>query len=176
MRLGLPKQRSLRIDNTFAQICPTDPANMGSKSPRVLLGDKNETQQLNLKMKELVELIKKCNADDTQQVHFLLAFDEAHLLYEGSGWSRYTHLRKALRATRQIEVFAVFLSTVGKVELLAPPARMDSSERINKNEIDVHRPFCGLGFDQFARVIRNKKISLDDVTKLEFLVMMGRPL
>src|ERR1700761_1914398 len=127
-------------------------------------------------MKELVDLIKRSAGDSTsQQIHLLLVFDSAHILRDGVEWSWYDQLRIALGAIRDIDVFTVFLSVRGKVEALSP-ARMNNSEWIYRGPIEFHRPFCGLGFDQFARVVWNEKISLDDVTKLEILVMMGRPL
>jgi hypothetical protein len=139
-----------------------------------------ENAKMTTSLEDLINFLEPKSA--TRSVKLLLAFDEAHVLHqrekeEGEQkWTSFSELRRALRQVRDLDMFSVFLSTVGKVELLAPPVALDNSGRVQKSELKVHRPFTALGLDQLAVRVQEGQIMLDDVVERAFMVNLGRPL
>jgi hypothetical protein len=75
-------------------------------------------------------------------------------------------------------MFTFFLSTAGKISQLTPPCRFDASYRLNEFKLDTPHPFVLLGFDQLMKSCKifDKYTTLDDVTLLDCIAHMGRPL
>jgi hypothetical protein len=111
-----------------------------------------------------------------------IAFDEAQPLTlpfsEGSMQNNFAELRRALRVLSTAQLFTFFLSTTGKVSLFTPPRGYDASNRMNDGELKMPRPFIYLGFDQLmeSRKVFDKYRTLEDVTSLDCIAHMGRPL
>ncbi|KAH9021392.1 hypothetical protein EDB85DRAFT_2152432 [Lactarius pseudohatsudake] len=89
--------------------------------------------------------------------------------------SHFVELRRALRVLSDVSLFTFFLSTIGKISQFSPPC---GREAMNDGELKTPTPFIYLGFDQ---LMRNRKVfdkykTLDDVTSLECIAHMGRPL
>ena len=108
-------------------------------------------------------------------------FDEAHTLtkpLEDGVPSHYVELRRALRMLAEEPLFTFFLSTTGKISQFTPPRGHDASYRMNDGQLRTPRPFIYLGFDQLMvdRKIFVKYKTLEDVTSLDCIAHMGRPL
>ncbi|KAK0450318.1 uncharacterized protein EV420DRAFT_1562921 [Desarmillaria tabescens] len=107
-----------------------------------------------------------------------IMWDEAHYLEKGllrresiSGFSILEHGKKIS--------FSFFVSLSGRIAPAAPPRSVDSSTRIHEGTLESVPPFTDLGFDQLMsgrQVGRIGAQTLADVTKLEYVVHMGRPL
>ncbi|KAH8991830.1 hypothetical protein EDB83DRAFT_2534946 [Lactarius deliciosus] len=114
--------------------------------------------------------------------YVFLVFDEAHPLtrpFESEGMqSHFVELRRALRVLSDESLFTFFLSTTGKISQFSPPRGRDASHRMNDGELKTPTPFIYLGFDQLMRdrKVFDKYKTLDDVTSLECIAHMGRPL
>jgi len=109
-------------------------------------------------------------------------FDEAHPLMEPftptNAQCHFFALRRVLRIFYDVPMFTFFLATTGKISQSTPPRQFDPSERINQGTLTTPHPFILLGFDQLmkSRKIFDKYKTLDDVTSLECIAHMGRPL
>ncbi|KAH9168603.1 hypothetical protein EDB89DRAFT_1909184 [Lactarius sanguifluus] len=75
-------------------------------------------------------------------------------------------------------LFTFFLSTTSKISQFSPPCGCDNSNHMNDGELITPTPFIYLGFDHLMRDCKvfNKYKTLDDVTSLECIAHMGRPL
>ena len=111
-----------------------------------------------------------------------IVFDEAHPLtvpFKNEGvQSNFVELRRALRIFSDEPLFTFFLSTTGKISQFSPPRGRDASNRMNDGGLITPKPFIYLGFDH---LMRNRKIfdkykTLKDVTSLDCIAHMGRPL
>ncbi|THH14260.1 hypothetical protein EW146_g6062 [Bondarzewia mesenterica] len=116
---------------------------------------------------------------------FILAFDEAHTLTTQTHlrwWSMLTELRRALRALSQgskpAPVFAIFLSTTGKVSQFTSASEDDPSHCLVIGVFSLIPPFTDLGFDQFALEEHSfwEGCTLLDVASNEHMARLGRPL
>lgn len=111
-----------------------------------------------------------------------IVFDEAHPLTmpfdSNEKGSHFVELRRALRVFTEASLFSFFLSTTGKISQFTPPRDRDPSHRMNDGKLKTPRPFIYLGFDQLMvnRKIFNKYKTLEDVTSLDCIAHMGRPL
>jgi len=111
-----------------------------------------------------------------------IMFDEAHPLTDpfnpNQKGSHFFELRRALRVFSGESLFTFFLSTTGKISQFNPPRDRDPSNRMNHGELETPRPFIYLGFDQLMvnRKIFDKFKTLDEVTSLDCIAHMGRPL
>jgi hypothetical protein len=120
--------------------------------------------------------------EDPVSTDVFIAFDEAHPLAwpfsEGSTQSNFVELQRAFRVFSTAQLFTFFLSTTGKVSLFTPPRGYDASNRMNDGEFKMPRPFIYLGFDQLmeSRKVFDKYRTLEDVTSLDCIAHMGRPL
>ncbi|KAI9445343.1 hypothetical protein H4582DRAFT_910849 [Lactarius indigo] len=111
-----------------------------------------------------------------------IVFDEAHLLtvpfkHEGVQ-SHFVELCRALRILSDMSLFTFFLSTTGKISQFSPPRGRDASNRMNDGELITPKPFIYLGFDHLMKnhKIFDKYKTLKDVTSLDCIAHMGRPL
>ncbi|KAH9030052.1 hypothetical protein EDB85DRAFT_1891784 [Lactarius pseudohatsudake] len=102
-----------------------------------------------------------------------IVFDKAHPLT-----CHFVELCRALRVFSYVSLFTFFLSTIGKTSQFSPPRGRDASHRMNDGELKTPTPFIYLGFDQLMknRKVFDKYKTLDDVTSLECIAHMGRPL
>lgn len=110
----------------------------------------------------------------------ILAFDEAHVLVKKFGtansWSHFSELRRVIRDLRECPVFAVFLTTTGKVYPFTPAPRHDNSGRVQRGHFVLPAPFTELGFDQLAEKVSDGSATLDQVSNVGFMAKLGRPL
>lgn len=74
-------------------------------------------------------------------------------------------------------MFTFFLSTAGKMLQFTPPRRFDT-DLMEEGRLVTPRPFILWGFDLLmkSRKIFDKYKTLDDVTSLDCIAHMGRPL
>ncbi|KAF5341557.1 hypothetical protein D9757_014561 [Collybiopsis confluens] len=135
------------------------------------------------KAKELTE-----NWNETSNVVIYLAFDEAHSLTRRMrDTGKVTeigadadppplyYLRKVLRACRLLPLFAIFLSTTGRIDQFIPPKEDDDSARLQSGELRLIPPFCALGWDHGALPVP-AKMKLSSVASIEYKASLGRPL
>ncbi|KAM6501286.1 hypothetical protein JOM56_004300 [Amanita muscaria] len=105
----------------------------------------------------------------------ILAFEEAHVLLvekhqsDIGYFSKFSELRRALRALKELPIFSVFLSTSGKIQNITPHAEDDGSGRLLP-------PFIELGFDQMVGQISDGALTIETVSNIKFMVRFGRPL
>lgn len=111
-----------------------------------------------------------------------LAFDEAHFLTtpdeQAAGpkvASPFSHLRKILRSFRDLPLFAMFLSTTGKITQFNTPKEDDDSTRLQDGTLVVIPPFFALGWDQRAAPL-DVPMTLTYVSALPYKARLGRPL
>ncbi|KAH9173206.1 hypothetical protein EDB89DRAFT_2068954 [Lactarius sanguifluus] len=120
-------------------------------------------------------------ANRKRRVDIFLAFDEAHTLtdcYDDQEESRFVVLRRALSSIlSHSPLFSFFLSTSSKITQFGQSRGHDNSDRINSGCMTTPRPYIYVGFDQ---LVQNRKVrrgsTLDDVTSLDFIAHLGRPL
>lgn len=116
----------------------------------------------------------------------ILAYDEAHVLSfpknekELRAPTAYSQHRRVIRGLRKLPIFALFLSTTGKIQDLTPPPKIDSSDRLFKLILRLPTPFTALGFDQMfkahAFTAPGQNFGINDVSRVGFMVLFGRPL
>jgi hypothetical protein len=139
-----------------------------------------------------MELFRQINPEISLNLHMLeeespqvvLAIDEAHVLSDPSpvaggppAPTRFSQFQRALRTLRHLPIFTVFLSTAGKIQDFTPPPNKDPSNRIDGTQLHAPSPFTELGFDQMLGSFKDiSRYSIDDVSKVGFMVKFGRPL
>jgi hypothetical protein len=88
--------------------------------------------------------------------------------------------RRVLQGSRTFPVFALFLSTTGKIHDPTPPPKNDSSDRLRDLTLRLLSPFSTLGFDQMVNAhnltVNSQNFGINDVSKVGFMVLFGRPL
>jgi hypothetical protein len=138
------------------------------------------------------ELIKRLLPEDTTVERYsnpvvILAFDEAHCLTPtetnkptSTIFSRFSELRRALRTLQTLPLFALVLSTAGRIQTFLPSVGEDISTRIQLGELEICPPFTELGFDQMMSasglIVAGGKTSIDQVASEKYMSMFGRPL
>jgi hypothetical protein len=111
-----------------------------------------------------------------------IVFDEAHLLTKPFNATTtrndFSELRRALGPLPKETLFTILLSTTGKISQFTPAKGQDPSNRMNDGTLTIPTPFIWLGFDQLMgnHKIFGKIKTLDDVTSLDCIAHMGRPL
>jgi len=109
----------------------------------------------------------------------ILTFDEAHTLtnrVEETAWSNFSVLRHVFRTLHRFPLFALFLSTTGRIWQFTSPDE-DTSTRIVLRDLKLIQPFIDIGFDTLANPVDlNDKWDLERVTHDSHIVHMGRPL
>ncbi|KAI9066890.1 hypothetical protein FKP32DRAFT_324631 [Trametes sanguinea] len=111
----------------------------------------------------------------------ILCFDEAQLLTGGarrhSGMSLFSDVRHALRLVSQLPIFALFLSTVGKLEQFSPPPPLKGSARVFQRQLVPYPPITWAPIDALAARITNNKVwTLTEVASTYHIAHLGRPL
>ena len=133
----------------------------------------------------MIEFLSPGLEDVDKKMHpplVILAFDEAHVLsavkhQSDTGYfSKFSELRRALRALNELPIFSVFLSTNGSIQNITPRAELDTSCRVQKSELVLLPPFTELGFDQMVGQISDGALTIEDVSTTSFMVRFGRPL
>jgi hypothetical protein len=115
-------------------------------------------------------------------VDIFIVFDEVHSLMKlwpnSGGLSNFIELQRALTIFSWPSLFTFFLATTGKISLSMPPHFHSSSNRIFEGGYRTPRAFIELGFDQLMtdRRILDTYTTLEDVTSLECISHLGRPL
>ncbi|KAH9846272.1 hypothetical protein C2E23DRAFT_683962, partial [Lenzites betulinus] len=111
----------------------------------------------------------------------ILYFDEAQHLTKSSAGSSgptfFIHVRSALRLVRKLPIFALFLSTTGKLEQFSAPAQLDASDRMLRLQLLPFKPIVWTPLDIMAqRITKNKVWTLREVASTYHIVHLGRPL
>ncbi|TFK79479.1 hypothetical protein K466DRAFT_592374 [Polyporus arcularius HHB13444] len=113
----------------------------------------------------------------------IVSFDEAQMLDEvdtkttDTTWTLFAEVRRCLRIIRELPIFALFLSTVGKLEQFSPPPQLGSSTRIVRTELRPFEPIVVTPLDVLAQRITGKKVwTLEEVASTYHMVHLGRPL
>ncbi|TFK50466.1 hypothetical protein OE88DRAFT_1736013 [Heliocybe sulcata] len=113
-----------------------------------------------------------------------LSFDEAHILtrpglveYDDTGplMTPFAHLRRVLCSLRSFRIFALFLSTTGKISPFMLPKEGHPPDRVQTGRLALIPPFCVLGWDMFVKP-EPDRFTLEDVSQLSHQVRLGRPL
>ena len=112
-------------------------------------------------------------------IDVFMAFDEAHTLantIDGSE-SRIIQLRRVLSHLNKSPLYAFFLSTAGNVTQFGHVGSLDQSSRVQRGDLRLPKPYIYLGFDQLMKRYKfSPKKTLHDVTSMEYVAHMGRPL
>ena len=164
-----------------------------SKNPN----DSSDSTQIAIALEELRKVLNSdtkdqsdhcigiSNTSNTYEGRFVdvfIAFDESHTLAapfrDDRRQSPFAVLRHILRSLSSTPLFSFFLSTTGKITQSGQPRDRDPSTRIDDGALATLRPYIRIGFDQ---LMQNQKIlgrwrTLDEVTSLECVAHMGRPL
>ncbi|KZT10084.1 uncharacterized protein LAESUDRAFT_471830 [Laetiporus sulphureus 93-53] len=88
-------------------------------------------------------------------------------------------LRQALRGLNTMEVFSLFLSTMGKVDQFTPAQDHDQSTRINFGVIKSIPPYTDLGYDHLMKenpFDPDSMLLLGEAVKDGYMANHGRPL
>ncbi|KAI0302852.1 hypothetical protein B0F90DRAFT_1816405 [Multifurca ochricompacta] len=114
-------------------------------------------------------------------IEIYILFDEAHSLTTPFGehdWrSPFTELRRILQILRKRPMWSFFLSTSAKITEFSHVHSADPSNRGRQGELIIPQPYIYLGFDQLMQTRKiSKHSTLKDVTSLECIAHMGRPL
>ena len=108
----------------------------------------------------------------------ILAFDEAHVLTNNPGDTTYNvfiELRRVLRSMVKEPIFSLFLTTAGSFQRFSPDIRSDPSSRVTKALPTLH-PISEISFDTLAYSAKENEVSLERVTKTDWIARLGRPL
>jgi len=129
----------------------------------------------------LVAADKGDHKRDNQYVDVFIAFDEAHTLadsFDLKGQSRFVVLRRKLSLLSSNPLFSFFLSTTGKITQFDRPRGQEASDRLNDGTHATPSPYIYLGFDQLmqSQKVLDRWTTLKDVTSMECIAQMGRPL
>ncbi|KAI0263025.1 hypothetical protein BC834DRAFT_331317 [Gloeopeniophorella convolvens] len=159
-------------------------AGKGSPSKQEVPGDKTHLFEAALALRQALysPIIIKKNAKLPAIPDIIITFDEAHELTKkfgaGSSLSNFTQLRRALRMLDEGSAYAFFLSTDSKISEFAPTQHRDNSNRVLKGTLVLDKPFSALGFDQLmtSRKIGAAFKTIEDITSMECIAHMGRPL
>jgi hypothetical protein len=109
----------------------------------------------------------------------ILAFDEAHVLTNNPRETEYydifIELRRVLRSIAKEPIFSLFLTTAGSFQRFSPDLRSDPSSRITRENPTLH-PISEISFDTLAYSAKENEVSLEQVTKIDWIARLGRPL
>jgi hypothetical protein len=112
----------------------------------------------------------------------ILAYDEAHCLItpdavQSDCPTAFSEHQRVLEMLRKYPIFALFLSTTGKLCDVTPPPKPN---RPSRETLRLVPPFSELGFDQMLKahdlVIKDRRFGIDEVSKIGFMAQFGRPL
>lgn len=108
----------------------------------------------------------------------VFSLDESHDLTtpQNGSWSFFSCLRRALRQTKGQPIFSLFLSTVGKYQDFFPETPFEKSNRIKTDALHSLPAITEVGFDMLAEPISENEKKLKDVTSIEYMAHLGRPL
>lgn len=118
-----------------------------------------------------------CGAD----LLLLINFDEAHSLTDqirvGCSWTRFSVLRRALRALNDVPFFTIFLSTAGQFHNFNLHREDEVSQRMQDGTLTAFQPITAVGFDQFAeRVAIDGTWNLARLASTYHMAHLGRAL
>jgi hypothetical protein len=114
-----------------------------------------------------------------------VVFDEAHTLTEHQTTDNRTPFIELCSALKDVDdagesssFFSFFLSTRSSISKFVMPKDVDISARMIEEDSTPSHPFSDLGFDHLMheRKIFDKFKIIEDVTSVECVIHMGRPL
>ncbi|OBZ69296.1 hypothetical protein A0H81_10923 [Grifola frondosa] len=153
-----------------------DASNVAAPTP-----DGLGTEAVNVAARELVKALR--GDDKSRKLALVITFDEAHTLSETKHsnsrgrWSYFSEVRRVLRSLKGERLFALFLSTTGKLAQFVPAREYDSSARVVNGVFTIPVPFTDTGFDQFVVEIEvDGSFTLEQATQVAHMVTYGRPL
>ena len=109
----------------------------------------------------------------------VLSFDESHVLTDGtkeSEWSTFSELRRILQRLGGHLIFSLFLSTSGNFRMLSPDIKPDPSSRVVNEALLPFHPITDVSFDCLARPAAEGSMTLFEVTQIDWIAHLGRPL
>jgi hypothetical protein len=116
---------------------------------------------------------------DGEPCAVVLAFDEAHELaktFPDKG-SHFKAIREALRGVSATGIFALCLSTTGKIQDFVLPPDEEKSARLYRRILFALLPFCAQSFDIFVgNRVKEYANSLAFYATIEMMSMLGRAL
>ncbi|EIN06049.1 hypothetical protein PUNSTDRAFT_127507 [Punctularia strigosozonata HHB-11173 SS5] len=95
--------------------------------------------------------------------------------YDATNVSPFSQLRRVLRSLRHQPIFALFLSTTGKITQFTSPKESDPSKRVMEGGLRLIPPFCAIGFDQLASPWP-EPLTLAAVSDIGYQARLGRPM
>ncbi|KAF8484300.1 hypothetical protein JB92DRAFT_3029577 [Gautieria morchelliformis] len=121
-------------------------------------------------------LIDKIPRQGHLNVKLLLGFDESNDLADpGKDWDVLEKTRRVFRHLLWWPIFGVSLSTTGSVKQFCPVSMRGKSSWIQDGNIYPRPPITLVDYDQLAMKLAEGK-SLDDVTTMDYMLSLGRPL
>jgi hypothetical protein len=121
----------------------------------------------------------KTNFWNGEERAVVLAFDEAHELaktFPDKG-SHFMAVREALRGVSLTGIFALCLSTTGKIQDFVLPPDDEKSARLYKRILFALLPFCAQSFDIFVgNRVKEYANSIAFYATIEMMSMLGRAL
>lgn len=125
------------------------------------------------------ELENKVLSKIGNRIKLIVAFDEASELQVANTSIRpgaLTEILRVLRAILPFPIYSVFISTTAPPpRQRRPPIAGDSSSRVLQTLLSFWPPYTLVGYDDLSEPV-GIGCTLDDVTKLEFMLGLGRPL
>ncbi|KAF8495544.1 hypothetical protein F5888DRAFT_1711816 [Russula emetica] len=109
----------------------------------------------------------------------LFSFDEPHVLTDGTkegDWSLFSELCRILQRLDDCLFFSLFLSTAGNFWFLSPDVKLDPSSRIVNDQLRPFHPITEVSFDCLACPANEGSMTLNQVTQMDWIAHLGRPL
>src|SRR5712671_1964320 len=99
--------------------------------------------------------------------HFILAFDDAHILVDNSNAAKslFARMCYTLGMIRPYPIFSLFLSRAGNFR-----------DPINDLEFSFLDPISEISFDDLAFPVKENTVTLGQVVELDWMSHLGRPL
>ncbi|KAH9934115.1 hypothetical protein B0H21DRAFT_825752 [Amylocystis lapponica] len=143
------------------------------------------------KVTVLIDYINTCIVHpthaDLEDLKVLLYFDEVHVLSDltvektadGPECNYFDALISSLRYLIGVPVLTIVLSTNSDLSKLSPPSFSHPSARVSAENIMLLPPWTESPFDAIEEgrpFVRENTVTLDQVSKVEFMINFGRPI
>ena len=109
----------------------------------------------------------------------IISFDESHILTDNpdsTEWTLFSELRRVFRELNGYPIFILFLSTMGRFNNFSPETQSDRSVRIRESHLSTLHPITEISFDDIAYPANEHTVTLCQVTKMNWMCHLGRPL
>jgi hypothetical protein len=119
------------------------------------------------------------NVDKWRRPLVILSFDEPFILIDGAKeaeWSLYSELCRILQRLDTNPIFSLFLSTAWNFRLLSPDMKHDPSSRVTNERLRPFHPITEISYDCLAKPAKEDSFTLDQVTQMDWIAHLGRPL